>query len=130
MSARRARVVRARTVPLLTLILTGIAVAGARAQDRTPSGGEGVQAVGVDPDAARLVQVLLGEDWKASETAAQALSRRGVAGARAVLAQRARSRSARERERLERVLRDIVNALVVDVQRPLLAPSVRHAAQA
>lgn len=109
----------------MALILSGIAVAGARAQDHSPP-----QTESIDPDVARLIQVLLGEDWKASETAAQALSRRGVAGARAVLAQRARTRGARERERLEHVLRDVVNTLVVDLQRPLIAEAQRFSAQA
>jgi tetratricopeptide (TPR) repeat protein len=97
----------------------------ALAQDHAPS-----QTETIDPDAQRLVQVLLGDDWKTSEQAAKALERRGVSGARAVLAQRARTRSARERDRLDAVLRDVVNALVVDIQRPLVSAPVRHAAQA
>jgi tetratricopeptide (TPR) repeat protein len=114
---------RPRTLAVIGLILGGV-VAAANGQDPP------AQAQNIDPDAQRLVQVLLGEDWKPSEQAALALERRGVIGARAVLAQRARSRSAREREKLDRVLRDVVNALVVDIQRPLLSPPQRPLAQA
>jgi tetratricopeptide (TPR) repeat protein len=112
---------------LVVAILSGIALASARAEDGAT---QDAQAEKIDPDARRLVQLLLGEDEKGSDQAAQALERRGVAGARAVIEQRARTRSARERERLERVYRDVVNALIVDLQRPFVAPAPRYLAQA
>jgi tetratricopeptide (TPR) repeat protein len=124
---------------ILGLVLVGTTASSLRAQDRRPEARvQDEKDPASDPESDRLVEILLrsgasdgnGDDWKASENAERALERRGVLGARSALAARAKARSAKARERLERVIRSVVSALVLDLQRPLLEPAARHAAAA
>lgn len=100
-----------------------------RAQD-SPGDGAAARDERADAEGARLVETLLGPDWKASEQAQKALEARGVSGARAALRARARTPLARDRQRLERVARDVVHALLADLERPFLETAPRATAVA
>ncbi|MBI3724118.1 tetratricopeptide repeat protein [bacterium] len=107
---------------ILAVFLASCLSLRASADDGTSPGGAASEAdrARADADTARSIQALLGDDWKVSREAEKALEHRGALGARIVLRSRATDPSARHRERLDRVLRSVVSALVIEIQRPLL----------